>query len=162
MLYDNVQFINLLTKFYQKTKSEYFKQKLIQSINFLNKDFINESGLYGSAYDADSEGVEGKFYTWSYEELEENLKENLSLFEKKYLISKEGNFEGKNILIENNIEINEEEKKEIVDIEKQLVFTRNKRLKPLFDDKSQTDQNAFLIDTLLNASLVLDLSLIHI
>ena len=156
MLYDNVQFINLLTKFYQKTKSEYFKQKLIQSINFLNKDFINESGLYGSAYDADSEGVEGKFYTWSYEELEENLKENLSLFEKKYLISKEGNFEGKNILIENNIELDEEEKKEIVDIEKQLVFTRNKRLKPLFDDKSQTDQNAFLIDTLLNASLVLD------
>ena len=156
MLYDNVQFINLLTKFYQKTKSEYFKQKLIQSINFLNKDFINESGLYGSAYDADSEGVEGKFYTWSYEELEVNLKENLSLFEKKYLISKEGNFEGKNILIENNIELNEEEKKKILDIEKQLVFTRNKRLKPLFDDKSQTDQNAFLIDVLLNASLVLD------
>ena len=41
MLYDNIQYVNLLTKFYQKTKKEYFKKKLIQTINFLNKEFKN-------------------------------------------------------------------------------------------------------------------------
>ena len=156
MLYDNIQFISLLTKFYQKTKLDYFKDKLIQTINFLNKDFINENNLYGSAYDADSEGVEGKFYTWSYEELNENLKENLDLFKKKYLISENGNFEEKNILIENNFDLNLEEKAKIKQLEENLLFIRNKRLKPLFDNKSQTDQNAFLIDVMLNASIVLE------
>jgi len=72
MLYDNIQYIGLLTKFYQKTKKEYFKKKLIQTIKFINKEFKNEENLYGSAYDADSEGVEGKYYVWSYEELKKN------------------------------------------------------------------------------------------
>ena len=58
MLYDNIQYIGLLTKFYQKTKKEYFKNKLIQTIKFINKEFKNEENLYGSAYDADCEGVE--------------------------------------------------------------------------------------------------------
>ena len=100
MLYDNIQYINLLTKFYQKTKKEYFKKKLVQTINFLNKEFINKENLYGSAYDADSEGVEGKYYIWSYQELKDLLINDLTLLEKKYEISNTGNFEGKNILVE--------------------------------------------------------------
>ena len=156
MLYDNIQYISLLTKFYQNTNSNYFKKKLIQTINFLNRDFINESGLYGSAYDADSEGVEGKFYIWSFEELKELSKDSFELLKKKYSITSEGNFEGKNILVENKNELtlNEDEKLNI--LENELLLVRNKRIKPLFDDKSQTDQNAFLIDVLLNASIILN------
>ena len=156
MLYDNIQYISLLTKFYQNTNSNYFKKKLIQTINFLNRDFINESGLYGSAYDADSEGVEGKFYIWSFEELKELSKDSFELLKKKYSITFEGNFEGKNILVENKNELtlNEDEKLNL--LENELLLVRNKRIKPLFDDKSQTDQNAFLIDVLLNASIILN------
>ena len=156
MLYDNIQYISLLTKFYQNTNSNYFKKKLIQTINFLNRDFINESGLYGSAYDADSEGVEGKFYIWSFEELKELSKDSFELLKKKYSITSEGNFEGKNILVENKNELtlNEDEKLNL--LENELLLVRNKRIKPLFDDKSQTDQNAFLIDVLLNASIILN------
>ena len=156
MLYDNIQYISLLTKFYQNTNSNYFKKKLIQTINFLNRDFINESGLYGSAYDADSEGVEGKFYIWSFEELKELSKDSFELLKKKYSITFEGNFEGKNILVENQNELtlNEDEKLNL--LENELLLVRNKRIKPLFDDKSQTDQNAFLIDVLLNASIILN------
>ena len=156
MLYDNIQYISLLTKFYQNTNSNYFKKKLIQTINFLNRDFINESGLYGSAYDADSEGVEGKFYIWSFEELKKLSKDSFELLKKKYSITSEGNFEGKNILVENKngLTLNEDEKLNL--LENELLLVRNKRIKPLFDDKSQTDQNAFLIDVLFNASIILN------
>ena len=156
MLYDNIQYVNLLTKFYQKTKKEYFKKKLIQTINFLNKEFKNNENLYGSAYDADSEGVEGKYYVWPYQELKDILQNDLSLFEKKYEVSNTGNFEGKNILVESKKELTEEENNKIIEIEKKLVQERQKRSKPFFDNKSQTDLNAFLLDTLINASIVLE------
>ena len=156
MLYDNIQFISLLSKFYQSTKSDYFKSKLIQTINYINTEFVNDIGLYGSAYDADSEGVEGKFYTWSFDELSKILQTNLDIFTKKYLITNEGNFEGKNILVEQNNDLDEKEQEIIERAEKDLILIRNKRVKPLFDDKSQTDQNAFLITALLNASVVLE------
>ena len=155
MLYDNIQYISLLTKFYQKTKKEYFKKKLIQTINFINKEFKNEENLYGSAYDADSEGIEGKYYVWSYEELKKLLENDFVLFEKKYEISKTGNFEGKNILVESKNELNEEEQKKIAKIEDKLIQERKNRVKPFFDDKSQTDLNAFILDTLISSSIVL-------
>ena len=156
MLYDNIQFVSLLSKFYQSTKSDYFKKKLTQTINYINTEFVNDIGLYGSAYDADSEGVEGKFYTWSFDELRKILQTNFDIFNKKYLITNEGNFEGKNILVEQNNDLDEKEREIIKKAEKDLILVRNKRVKPLFDDKSQTDQNAFLITTLLNASVVLE------
>ena len=156
MLYDNIQYISLLTKFYQKTKKEYFKNKLTQTINFINKEFKNQENLYGSAYDADSEGIEGKYYVWSYEELKQLLKDDLTLFEKKYEISNTGNFEGKNILVETKNKLSEEEQNKIKKIEEVLVQERNKRVKPFFDDKSQTDLNAFILDTLISASIVLE------
>ena len=155
MLYDNIQYIGLLTKFYQKTKKEYFKKKLIQTIKFINKEFKNEENLYGSAYDADSEGVEGKYYVWSYEELKKLLENDLKLFEKKYEISSAGNFEGKNILIESKNELNEGEQTKINQIEEKLIQERSKRVRPFFDDKSQTDLNAFILDTLIGSAIVL-------
>jgi len=155
MLYDNIQYIGLLTKFYQKTKKEYFKKKLIQTIKFINKEFKNEENLYGSAYDADSEGVEGKYYVWSYEELKNLLENDFKLFEKKYEISNEGNFEGKNILVESKNELNEEEQTKITQIEEKLIQERSKRVRPFFDDKSQTDLNAFILDTLIGSAIVL-------
>ena len=155
MLYDNIQYISLLTKFYQKTKKEYFKKKLIQTIKFINKEFKNEENLYGSAYDADSEGVEGKYYVWSYEELKKLLENDLKLFEKKYEISSAGNFEGKNILVESKNELNEGEQKKITQIEEKLIQERSKRVRPFFDDKSQTDLNAFILDTLIGSAIVL-------
>ena len=69
MLYDNTQFILLLSKYCKINKDIYFKQKLEQTIEFLKKDFLNKDGLLGSAYDADSDGEEGKYYVFKYDEL---------------------------------------------------------------------------------------------
>ena len=60
MLYDNTQFILLLSKYCKINSDNYFKEKLEQTIEFLKKNFLNKEGFLGSAYDADSDGEEGK------------------------------------------------------------------------------------------------------
>ena len=100
MLYDNILFVRLLNFYVENTKNKYFRSKLVQSINFIHKEFNNKDNLLGSAYDADSEGVEGKYYIWKYQEIKNILKEKFELFNKKYEISEAGNFEGNNILVE--------------------------------------------------------------
>ena len=157
MLYDNIQFIDLLTKYYQFTKNDYFKKKLNQTINFINQEFKNKENLYGSAYDADSEGVEGKYYVWHYEELTKIAGDDLVTLEKKYKISREGNFEGSNILVEfKDYKLSVTEEKKVNQIEKLLIEERSKRKKPLFDDKAQTDLNAFCLYVLMQAAIILD------
>ena len=95
MLYDNVQFISLLSKYCKINSNSYLKAKLEQTIEFLKKDFLNKEGFLGSAYDADSDGEEGKYYVYSYDEIK-NLKDIKKYFE----IEPEGNWENKIILVE--------------------------------------------------------------
>ena len=71
MLYDNAQFILLLSKYCKIKSDNYLKDKLEQTIEFLKKNFINSEGFLGSAFDADSEGEEGKYYTYSYNEIKD-------------------------------------------------------------------------------------------
>jgi len=69
MLYDNTQFILLLSKYCKINSDSYFKGKLEQTIEFLKKNFLNKEGFLGSAFDADSDGEEGKYYVYSYNEI---------------------------------------------------------------------------------------------
>jgi uncharacterized protein len=157
MLYDNIQYVDLLSKYIQFNNDNYFIKKLKQTIKFIDIEFKNSENLYGSAYDADSDGVEGKYYTWKYEELKSLFKEDLNIFKKKYTISEQGNFKGSNILIENkNFILSSEEEEKIDLFEDILIKERSKRNKPLFDDKTQTDLNAFWIHSLLQASVILN------
>ena len=95
MLYDNAQFILLLSKYCKINPDTYYKDKLEQTVEFLKKNFINKEGFFGSAYDADSDGVEGKYYVFSYDEIKE-IDDIKNYFE----IKPEGNWENKIILIE--------------------------------------------------------------
>ncbi len=157
MLYDNILFVKLLNFFVENTKDKYFRSKLLQTLNFINEEFNNKINLLGSAYDADSEGVEGKYYIWKYKDLEKILKENFKLFTRKYVISETGNFEGSNILVEKLEKIlNDDELNEIKRLENKLINERSKRIKPLFDDKTQTDLNSYWIYTSLYSSIILD------
>ena len=156
MLYDNILFVRTVNNYLVNKKDEKLNEKLIQTINFINSEFLNDKNLLGSAYDADSEGIEGKYYVWNYEEITKLLGKDIDIFKKKYLVSKEGNFEGSNILIESdNFKLNENELEIINKSEKKLFNERKKRVKPFFDDKSQTDLNSFWIYTLLHSSFVL-------
>ena len=149
MLYDNILFINLLGQFYLQEPNEYYKEKLIQTVEFVNNSFKNKENLLGSAYDADSEGVEGKHYVWDDKELRSVLEKDYNLFAKYYDISENGNWEGKNILIEKSIKPTKEENEKLKKIKNKLLDVREKRPKPFFDDKTQIDLNAYWISTLI-------------
>ena len=142
MLYDNSQFVLLLSK-YCKIKSEiYFKEKLEQTVDFLINNFKNKEGFLGSAYDADSEGVEGKYYVFSYEEIRE-----IENIDKYFEVKPEGNWEKKIILVER-------EKPNKIILNK-LLEIRKKRNKPFFDDKTQLDLNSLMLSALVTANEIL-------
>ena len=142
MLYDNAQFILLLSKYCKINKDDYFKEKLAQTIDFLNKEFLNKEGLLGSAYDADSEGQEGKYYVYLYEEIKD-IKDINNYFE----LDPKGNWENKIILVEKK-----KPPKEIID---KLLDIRTKKTKPFFDNKTQLDLNCLWISALISADEIL-------
>jgi uncharacterized protein YyaL (SSP411 family) len=149
MLYDNILFVKLLGQFYLQEPNEYYKDKIIQTVEFINQSFKNKDNLLGSAYDADSEDVEGKYYVWDDKELRSVLESDYDLFAKYYDISENGNWEGKNILIEKSIKPEKEEVEKLKKIKNKLLNVREKRPKPFFDDKTQIDLNAYWTSTLL-------------
>ena len=142
MLYDNTQFILLLSKYCKINSDNYFKEKLEQTIDFLKKNFLNNEGFLGSAYDADSEGEEGKYYVYSYNEIKD-----IENIEKYFEIKPEGNWQNKIILVE--------KAKPTENIIKKLQQIRSKRNKPFFDDKTQLDLNCLMISALIAANEIL-------
>jgi len=156
MLYDNILFVNLLGQFYIEEPNEYYKEKLVETVEFVNQAFKNNEDLLGSAYDADSEGVEGKYYVWEDKELRNVLEKDYDLFAKFYDISENGNWEGKNILIEKSIKPSNEDRAKLKVIRNKLLNIREKRTKPFFDDKTQIDLNAYWISTLIFVAEVFD------
>jgi uncharacterized protein YyaL (SSP411 family) len=139
MLYDNAQFVFLLSKYLKIKKNIYFEKKIKQTINFINKNFLNlENNLLGSAYDADSDGEEGKYYTYTYDEVKD-IKDIEQYFE----ISQTGNWEGKIILKE--IKFPPEA------IIKQLAELKKDRKKPFFDKKTQLDLNCLWTSALISS-----------
>ena len=142
MLYDNSQFVLLLSKYCKINSEFYFKEKLDQTIQFLINYFRNKEGFFGSAYDADSDGEEGKYYVFSYEEIKE-----IENIDKHFEIKPEGNWENKIILIEK-----EKPNKTIL---KKLSEIRMRRNKPFFDDKTQLDLNSLMISALVAANEIL-------
>ena len=142
MLYDNTQFILLLSKYCKINKDEYFREKLDQTIQFIKKDFLNKNELLGSAYDADSDGEEGKYYVYSYDDIKD-IKNIRDYFE----IDEKGNWENKIILVE--------KKKAPKKVLEKLLEIRSKKNKPFFDDKTQLDLNCLWISGLISAHEIL-------
>ena len=99
MLYDNSLFITALIETFQITGHQEFSDYANDVLYYIDQDMTSEEGAFFSAEDADSEGVEGKFYVWTKEEVESILgRQTSSIVIPFFNITKEGNFEHKNIL----------------------------------------------------------------
>ena len=142
MLYDNTQFILLLSKYCKVNSKNYFKEKLEQTVEFLKKNFLNKDGFLGSAYDADSDGEEGKYYVFKYDEIKK-----IKNIENYFEIKPNGNWENKIILVE--------KEKPPKDVLEKLLEIRLKKTKPFFDDKTQLDLNCLWISSLVYANEIL-------
>ncbi|WP_439556410.1 thioredoxin domain-containing protein [Dyadobacter sp.] len=93
MLYDNAQLLEVFSEAYSLTQNPLYADRIQQTIGWLDREMRHAEGGFYSALDADSEGVEGKFYIWTETELREILGDDFSWFSKLYNISGHGNWE---------------------------------------------------------------------
>lgn len=166
MLYDNSQLISLYTEAYTYTKNNLYKQIAIDTLSFIEKEWYNSQGYFYSAYDADSEGEEGKYYVWTIDELKNNLSENFEIFADYFNVNNIGYWEHDNyILVRNNnaaellIKYNlslEDLEKKINSCKTILKQIASKRVKPGLDDKTLTSWNALMCSAYAKAYLAYD------
>jgi len=154
MLYDNAQLVSLYAEAYQLTKIPEYKQVIEQTLEFVDRELSLPEGGFYSSLDADSEGVEGKFYVWEKTEVEELLGEDAELFCEYYGITDRPNWEEGNILmiqadkkkLAEKYGISVKEFEELLDKgRKKLLKKRESRVRPELDDKSLTSWNALMM-----------------
>ncbi len=158
MLYDNGQLVSLYAQAYQATKNPIYKQVVEQTLEFTAREMTHSSGGFYSSYDADSEGEEGKFYVWKYDEAQALFSDDATswnVISNYFDISRKGNWEhGNNVLRRlksdrhwfDKFDMEEKELLQIVESGRQKMFTeRKKRIHPGLDDKILTGWNALML-----------------
>lgn len=154
MLYDNAQLVELYAQAYVRFKNPLYKSIVEQTLAFIEREMCHPGGGFYAALDADSEGEEGKFYTWTKAELKELLEEDYPLVEAYYNINENGKWEGKYIPLRRDPDKAvaatfslsvEELNSKITEINQTLLEARSKRVRPGLDDKILTSWNAMMI-----------------
>ena len=165
MLYDNAQLMEAYLVGYQLTKNEDYLLVISQILEWLKDEMIDVNGGFYSSMDADSEGVEGKYYVWKPEEINEILSEkDAKIFNQYFDISQNGNWEGNSIP---NIIMKKSSLATILEIPKSEIESslessrlkikehRKSRIAPGTDDKIIVSWNGLMISSLAKVSAVL-------
>lgn len=163
MLYDNAQLIGALCDAYSIEKAPKYKHAIEDIINFVERELKDVSGGYYCALDADSEGVEGKYYTWTWEEWNDVIGDN-EILRRYFGVKPEGNWEHTNILhVAEDINsiaketsfFKDEIRKRVTEAKQKLFKIRENRTRPLTDDKCILSWNALMNTALSKAGVVL-------
>lgn len=165
MLYDNGQIVSLYAHAYQKTKKPEYKKVVYETLDFIERELTNPKGGFYSSLDADSEGVEGKFYVWTKAEIQDVLGNVAPLFSDYYSVTEHGNWEESNILFiskppskvasKNGLTPEQLEAK-ISAAKIKLMKARDKRIRPGLDDKVLTSWNGLMLKGYVDAYRVFD------
>jgi uncharacterized protein len=165
MLYDNAQLARLYLHGWQLTGKELYRRVVVETLDYLLREMTDDAGGFHSSQDADSEGVEGRFYVWSYEELVRDSGERGDVVAAWFGASPEGNWEGANVLwtprsleqVAADAGIALDELGRILAAARhRLRGLREQRIPPAVDDKVLTAWNALTITALAEAGRVLD------
>lgn len=161
MLYDNGQLLEIYAKAYQVSGDPFFLEKVNETVDWLEVEMLTGEGGFEAAQDADSEGVEGKFYTWRYSELEKLVGDEMPWLRKLYNLKIHGNWEdGVNILFQTASyqevakEFNMSESEllgKLKKVKKTLLEVRNQRIFPGKDDKILAGWNGLMSTGLIQA-----------
>lgn len=161
MLYDNGQLLSLYSKAFSLYKSEEFKWIVYETVDYLEREMLDPSGAFYSSLDADSEGVEGKFYVWKRPELRMILQEDFPLFADYYQLETNGKWEDDTYILTRGkadedfarrYKLNAEELRlRVAGWKFKLMAERSKRIRPGLDDKTLASWNALVIIGLVDA-----------
>ena len=163
MLYDNALLLQAMAEAWQITRKPHYLQTIHQTLQFLYREMRSPEGGFYAALDADSEGVEGKFYVWNREEVEQLLGEDAGWFCDYYDITEKGNWEHQNILnvrkplseFANGSGPGEAALEALMEKGRQtLLAARAKRIRPSLDDKILLGWNALLVTALAKCSVL--------
>ena len=169
MLYDQALLAMSYTAAFQITEKEMYKRTVDEIFTYVLRDLTSPDGAFYSAEDADSEGVEGKFYVWDFDEMSQIVSDDAQIFTAAFDVHEDGNFydeatgkyTGENIphLVKTPEEISLKFKiseseviKKLESARVKLFKVREKRIRPGLDDKVLTDWNALMISALAKAS----------
>ena len=161
MLYDNGQLVSLYSEAFLKFKNPLYKDVVFESLEFIERELLNETGAFYSALDADSEGEEGKFYVWNESQLQLFIRDDFPIFKDYYNVNSKGLWEHGNYILlreKTKQEIAKKHKISVSDLNskienwKQILMTeRDKRIRPGLDDKSLTSWNALMLKGYIDA-----------
>jgi uncharacterized protein YyaL (SSP411 family) len=154
MLYDNAQILDLLALDYARSGNPLYRERAIETVDWLRREMLTGEGGFASSLDADSEGVEGKFYVWSLSEIEEVLgPADTADFAARYDITANGNFEGRNI--PNRLKsagLGSDDGTHMQTLRAKLLARRASRVRPGLDDKVLADWNGLMIAALVHGA----------
>jgi uncharacterized protein len=163
MLYDNGQLVSLYSEAYSIMPEHEYKQTVYQTIDFIQRELSSEEGGFYSALDADSEGVEGKFYVWEREEFDAVLGEQAEMLAEYFDVTPQGNWEHHNILhremsdenFAGKYDLNLDDLRETIREAKEVLLEkRSHRIRPGLDDKILTGWNGIMLKGLTDAYAV--------
>ena len=160
MLYDNAQLIELLTLVWQETRTPLFEQRVRETVGWLEREMTapaadDGAAGFAAALDADSEGEEGRFYVWDRAEIEAVLGAAAARFCDVYEVTAAGNWEGRNIL--NRLDsMDVPDEPALAEARAALLAVRERRERPLRDDKVLADWNGLMIGALARAGAAFD------
>jgi hypothetical protein len=162
MLYDNAQLLELLSLAWLETTEAIFEQAVRETVEWLRREMRAPGGAFCASLDADSEGIEGKFYVWTRDEVENALgQEDAAFFARSYDVRAEGNWSdedhGGAVVILNRLQASSatvEERHRLAVLRGKLLARRNGRTRPGLDDKVLADWNGLTIAALVHASVV--------
>ena len=157
MLYDNAQLLELLAIANLRSGKPLYRQRARETAVWLAREMTTGEGAFSASLDADSEGEEGKFYVWSYDEVMRELgNEDGEFFARHYDVTPEGNFEGHNIINRLKPQPRDDaDEARLAALRVKLLAARGARVRPGLDDKVLADWNGLMIAALTNASLML-------
>jgi len=167
MLYDNAQLLSLYSHTYGATLDILYRDVAFSIANFVKNELTSQEGAFYSAIDADSEGVEGKFYVWSKSEIMDILGGEGEEFCTFFQVSEVGNFEEENNVLwrttsEEDFALlysnrsHTEMHKYVVECKRKLLEVRNNRVRPGLDDKIITSWNALMSKGFIDAYRAFD------
>jgi hypothetical protein len=155
MLYDNALLARACLHGWQISEDPLLRQVCCETLDWTLRELRGPEGGFASALDADSEGVEGKFYVWTPDELRAALADAalLDVALAHFGVTPEGNFEGRSILVRAG---SDDDPPELPEIRRRLLAARELRVRPGLDDKRLTAWNALLLHALAEAGAVLE------